>query len=445
MKAVHDSQPSAQRRTAFRSCWWQRVADLIAALAIVVAVTPVALAQQVEIAYNTFLDPNNVNDPRAAAQTKVLAQFERLNPTIKVRVVVDPPGSNGARALRTRADSPDVIRATNFQMPEYVATGSLMQLDELVSRDKIDPNDWLVPLGKTMVRGHIYGLQQDYRIPILMYRKHLLNDAKVEPPRTWADVCVTGAKLTKPTVAGFAIPIGTTGGIGGAQAFGEFHLSSLLSASDGKYFADDNRTIAFSKDAFIRGAQVIKDQFVKCKSTPMASLQYGYNELHDGLRAGTVAMATFGLYRYRSIQTQGAGEDLAWAPAPGFAPDDPQAVYGFQLTINAQSKQKEAAWQFVKFMASPAAQAIAAQGGEVVARASAYNDPYFASPQGRDQRAWAELIKVRGRQVNYSIIQSTFHQIVADAFQRMVLRNTTPEEAYQEVVTKYNEALAKAK
>jgi multiple sugar transport system substrate-binding protein len=432
MKAVHESQRSAQRRPACRSCWWQRVAALIAAFAVVVAVTP-ALAQPVEIAYNTFLDPANANDPRAAAQTKVLAEFERQNPNIKVRVVVDPTGSNGARTVRTRADSPDVIRATNFQMPEYVATGSLMQLDELVARDKIDPNDWLVPLGKTMLRGHIYGLQQDYRIPILIYRKHLLNDAKVGPPHTWADVCVTGAKLTKANVAGF----------GGAQAFGEFHLSTLLSAPDGKYFADDNRTIAFSKDAFIRGAQVIKDQFVKCKSTPMASLQYGYNEVHDGLRAGTVAMATFGLYRYRSIQTQGAGEDLAWAPAPGLTPDDPQAVYGFQLTINGQSKQKEAAWQFVKFMASAAAQAIAAQGGEVVARASAYNDPYFASPQGRDQRAWAELIKVRGRQVNYSIIQSTFHQIVADAFQRMILRNTTPEEAYQEVVTKYNEAIAK--
>jgi len=442
MRTVHETQPSAQRRSGSRG-GWQRVAELIAAIALVVAVTPVALAQQVEIAYNTFLDPANANDPRAAAQTKVLAEFERLNPNIKVRVVVDPTGSNGARTLRTRADSPDIIRATNFQMPEYVATGSLMQLDELVARDKIDPNDWLVPLGKTLVRGHIYGLQQDYRIPILIYRKHLLDEAKVEPPRTWADVCVTGAKLSKANVTGFAIPIGVTGGIGGAQALGEFHLSTLLSAPDGKYFADDNRTIAFSKDAFIRGAQVIKDQFVKCKSTPMASLQYGYNEVHDGLRAGTVAMATFGLYRYRTIQTQGAGDDLAWAPAPGFTSDDPQAVYGFQLTINTQSKQKEAAWQFVKFMASPAAQAIAAQGGEVVARASAYNDPYFASPQGRDQRAWAELIKVRGRQVSYSIIQSTFHQIVADAFQRMVLRNTTPEEAYQEVVTKYNEAIAK--
>ena len=61
MRAVHESQPSANR-SACRSRWWQRIADLIAALAVVVAVTPIALAQQVEIAYNTFLDPNNAND-----------------------------------------------------------------------------------------------------------------------------------------------------------------------------------------------------------------------------------------------------------------------------------------------------------------------------------------------------------------------------------------------
>src|SRR5438093_9701314 len=184
MRAVHESQPSAQRRSVYPRGWWQRVADLIAALAVVLAVTPMALAQQVEIAYNTFLDPANANDPRAAAQTKVLVEFERLNPTIKVRVVVDPAGSNGARTLRTRADSPDVIRATNFQMPEYVATGSLMQLDELVARDKIDPNDWLVPLPRNKAGGHIYGLQQDYRITIQIFRKRLIDDAKVPPPRT---------------------------------------------------------------------------------------------------------------------------------------------------------------------------------------------------------------------------------------------------------------------
>ena len=125
MRAMHGSHPFA-RSTARPCSWWQRVADLIAALALVVAVTPMALAQPVEIVYNTFSDPNNANDPRAIAQTKMIAEFERQNPNIKVRVVVDPTGANGARTLRIRADSPDVIRATNFQMPEYVATGSLL-------------------------------------------------------------------------------------------------------------------------------------------------------------------------------------------------------------------------------------------------------------------------------------------------------------------------------
>jgi multiple sugar transport system substrate-binding protein len=441
MKAIQERQGG----TRCRAEWSQRVAQLFAALALAVAVTPMSFAQPVEIAYNTFLDPNNSTDPRSVAQTKMIAEFERQNPNIKVRVVVDPTGANGARILRTRADSPDVVRATSFQMPEYVATGSLLLLDDLVKRDKVDPNDWLLPLSAGMVDGHVYGLPQDYRIPILIYRKHLLEEAKVTPPRTWPEVCDTGAKLTKNNVMGYAIPLGTTGGIGGAQAFGELYLSTLLAAPDGKYFGADNKTIAFSKESFVRGAQMIKDQFLKCKSTPVASLQFGFNEVHDGLRSGTIAMATFGLYRYRTIQAQGAGDDLSWAPPPAFTPDERETVYGFQLTINGLSKQKEAAWQFVKFMTSPSAEAIAAQGGEVVARASAYTDPYFSSPQGRDQRAWADLVKARGRQVNYSIIQSTFHQIVADAFQRMVLRNTTPEEAYQEVVTKYNEALAKAK
>jgi multiple sugar transport system substrate-binding protein len=45
--------------------------------------------------------------------------------------------------------------------------------------------------------------------------------------------------------------------------------------------------------------------------------------------------------------------------------------------------------------------------------------------------------------VNYSILTTTFNQVLGDAVQRMLLRNTSPEEAYQEIDTKYKEALAK--
>jgi hypothetical protein len=46
--------------------------------------------------------------------------------------------------------------------------------------------------------------------------------------------------------------------------------------------------------------------------------------------------------------------------------------------------------------------------------------------------------------VTYSVIQSTFNQIVGEAFQRMILHGTPPESVVTEVKSRYEEALAKA-
>jgi multiple sugar transport system substrate-binding protein len=397
-----------------------------------------------EVSYNTFLDPANANDPRAAAQSRMIEAFEKANPSIKIKVVVDPSGANGIRAARTKSDSPDVIRATNFQQPEFAATGGILPIDELVARDQIDLNDWLIPLEQTKVNGKLWGLQQDYRVPMLVYRKSRFAEAQVTtPPKTYDEVGALGAKLSKDNVVGYAIPLGVTGGIGGAQAFVEFLLSSMLAGNTGALFASDGRNIGFSDERLLLAATTIRDLFATKASTPV-TLQFGYNELQDGLRAGTVASASFGLYRYKGLERQVANNDLAWAAAPSLEPNGKHTVYGFQLNINANSPRKDAAWEFVKYMASPAAQLLAARGGEVVARASVYNDPYFASPEADDQQGWKQLVQQRGRMVTYSVIQSTFNQIAGEAFQRMILRNAAPESVVAEVKTRYAEALAKA-
>jgi multiple sugar transport system substrate-binding protein len=399
----------------------------------------------VEVSYNSFLDPANVNDPRSAAQSRMIEAFEKANPNIKVKVVVDPSGANGIRAARTKADSPDVIRATNFQQPEFAATGGILPIDDLVARDKIDLNDWLIPLEETKVNGKLWGLQQDYRVPILVYRKSRFAEAQVTtPPRTYDEVGALGAKLTKDNTTGYAIPLGVTGGIGGAQALVEFVLSSMLAGNTGALFAPDGRNIGFSDDRLLLAATTIRDLFTKYKASTPVTLQFGYNELQDGLRAGTVASATFGLYRYKGLERQVANNDLAWAAAPSLELDGKHTVYGFQLDINANSPRKDAAWEFVKFMTGPATQAIAARGGEVVARASAYNDPYFATPDAAEQQGWKQLVQQRGRMVTYSVIQSTFNQIAGEAIQRMILRNTAPESVVTEIKSRYAEALAKA-
>ena len=395
------------------------------------------------VTYNTFLDPGNVNDARAAAQSQMIAAFEASQPRVKVRVVVDPAGQNGVRAARAKSDSPDVIRVNNFQMPEFVSTGSVLAIDDLIARDKVDTTDWLISMDQTRVNGKFWGLQQDYRIPIYVYRKSKFDEAKITKlPRTYEEVGALAPLLTKQTQMAYGVPIGLSGGIGGAQAFMEFMTSSILAGNSDPFFVPSGREIGFSEQKLLLAATLVKDLFVKKAATPV-SLQFAYNELQDGMRAGTVASATFGLYRYRGLKAA-VTNDLAWAPAPSVAPNDKHAVYGFQLCINKYSPHQGAAWEFVKFMTSPAAQALAARGGEVVARASAYKDPYFKTPDAEDQLGWKALVEARGRMVNYSIIQSTFNQICGEAFQRMILRDLAPAAVALEVRTRYADALVKA-
>lgn len=406
--------------------------------------TAPAHAQQVEIAYSTFLDPNNKADPRAAAQTRMIEAFEKANPNIKVKVIIDPTQSASSRAFRSKSESPDIARFANWSISEIVATGSVLQLDDLLKRDNVSETDWLIPLAQTKVGGKIYGMQQDYRIPVLLYRKSLLDKAGVTPPKTWDEACVAGGKLNKDGVTGYAVPLGSSGGVGGAQALAENLFSSMVTESGGGYFGDDGRAFQAPREAVIRSLQTIRDMYGKCRATPPTNAQFGYSETHDGLRAGTIAQGTFGLFRFRAIQSGGAGDDLAWAPPPAFAPAGKMVTYGFQIVVNANSPRREAAWAFTKFMTGPEAQAIAAEGGEVVSRASTYQAPYFKQPEAANQLAWAELIRSRGKMVNYSVISSTFNQILGDAAVRMILRNATAEDAYTEIVAKYDEALKKA-
>jgi ABC-type glycerol-3-phosphate transport system substrate-binding protein len=403
-----------------------------------------ALAQGTEIVYSTFLDPNNASDPRAAAQTKMIQAFESKNPDIKIKLLVDPTGQSVSRSIKSRSETPDVVRIVGFAIAEFAATGNLVQLDDLVKKDGLPNDDWLLPLSSAQVDGKLFSLPQDFRIPILFYRKGALQEAGITPPKTWDEVCAAGPKFKQPNIIGFAVPLGATGGLGGAQGLGEFFLSSMLPGGNGQYFAPDGK-IAFTKDSFVRAGQTIKDFFTKCKVTALRSAQMGINEVHDGLRSGTIAMTNFGLYRFKTVQQQGGGEDLGWAPAPAFSDTEKQTVYSYHIALNKQSKKQDAAWTFVKFMVSPEAQAIAAEGGEVVSRKSAYSAPYFQSEAAKNQTQWAELISQRGRTVAYTPILSTFHTIVGEAFQKMVLRDESPENAYVEVAKRYDEALSKSR
>src|SRR6185437_15100807 len=58
-------------------------AFVLSSLALAALAIPANAADPTEIVYATFLDPNNQNDPRAAAQGRMIETLEKANPAIK--------------------------------------------------------------------------------------------------------------------------------------------------------------------------------------------------------------------------------------------------------------------------------------------------------------------------------------------------------------------------
>jgi multiple sugar transport system substrate-binding protein len=390
-----------------------------------------------EIVYNTFLDPANTQDPRAVAQTAAIAAFEKAKPEIKVRVNVDPPGANVGKAIAARADQPDVWRATNFAVPQFVKQNGIASLDDYIERDGLDREDWLLPLSLNQIDGKTFTLQQDYRIPVLLYRADAYKAAGISTtPATFEDVKSVAGDLSGNGKMGFPIGFGAGGGYFPGQAFLEFLGAPMLAErSGGKLFAPDGVEPEFDKAAVQDLATVVQDLYASQASTK-AALNWGYTETHQALQTGSASSATFGVYRFTSLKSSGAA-DIAWAPAPAYDAAGKQAVQGQTISINNNSKKKDAAWEFVKFMTSAETQVNLASGGEVVSRKSAYTNSYFKQPEAKNIVGWKDLIEKRGQVVNYAVQYAAFGEIVSNALSAMVLQNGSPASAADEIMKNY--------
>ena len=203
---------------------------------------------------------------------------------------------------------------------QYVKQGGLAPLDSFIDRDGMDRNDWLLPLTFNQVQGKTYCLNQDYRIPVLLYRADAVKAAGVStPPATFDDVLRIAKDFSAAGKLSFPLGMGAAGGFFPGQAFLEFvGASMIIQKSDGQYFAADGREPAFSKAAVEDCATMVKELYSSKASTP-AALNWGYTETQQALQTGTASSATFGLYRFNTLKGSGAA-DLAWAPPPAFDP-----------------------------------------------------------------------------------------------------------------------------
>ncbi|PSK86896.1 multiple sugar transport system substrate-binding protein [Murinocardiopsis flavida] len=246
------------------------------------------------------------------------------------------PGNYDTKLLSALQGSapPDVFEYQT--KADLVRAGQLEPLDDIIKDVKDDFS--AASLASHTFEGSVYGIPQAVDTQVLVYRKSLLDDAGLEPPKTFEALVDAAEALTKGDRKGLFL-----GNNGGADVLGPV---PLFSAGLG-YVTDDHKVgfddpaaakafgglhTLFESDALLLGAPTDW-------SDPSALLQ----EL--------TAMQWTGLWALPQIEAE-FGDDFGVLPWPKLTDDGAASVPvgAFGAMVYAKGEQADAARDFVKWL-----------------------------------------------------------------------------------------------
>jgi multiple sugar transport system substrate-binding protein len=305
-----------------------------------VELTLASMTDQYVVAWHYLL-------PKFAAETGIIITVDELGYTdLYQKLTADFVGHTAQYDLMTT----DIVWSGQF-----AANKNTLDLTDLIAQNKDTLNlDDIPPVMWTEgeYQGHQYSFPLGGYANVLNYRKDLFAAKNLTPPTTQEELLADAEKLNDPANGVYGIAL-LGAGSAGAQDFMAFvqqHGGSILDAN-GKPLVntpDNVKTLEFFGSLF--------------KYAPPGNADFWWDQRETAFREGQVAMMegwsiSRNDYEDPTMSKVVGKVDIAKAPtSAGMTP-----VYGFGgwgLGINADSdKQKqEAAWEFIKWLASPVVQ-----------------------------------------------------------------------------------------
>jgi multiple sugar transport system substrate-binding protein len=386
------------------------------------------------ISYSIWGDPAEITSQQA-----VVDAFHAANPKITVNVTVSDWDTYWDKLQTGIAggDAPDVFAMDGPLFPDYVSRDVLLDLKPYIDRSGYDlgqladeaVKDFTTPDGQ-------FGLPRDLNVIALFYNKAMFDAASVPYPDDtwdWAKLTEVGKKLT------------LTGADGKVSQWGfttetsdmENYWSSLVWQNGGDILAADGKTTVLGTDEAVGGIQRLQDIIWKDKIMPDASIT---DVLGDAFEQGQAAMEANGSWLVPTFQA--AEIDFGIAPLPKGPAGQATSINPTGAVVYAKTASPDAAWEFVKYLASPAAQTkLMELRASLPANKEVLAGPYSASFDGA---------KVLADALAYAHIKPSFKgyndfttelqtELDANVFQEP---NETVREAIDKVLPELNKILA---
>ncbi len=299
----------------------------------------------------------NVLLPQASqfrAHEKRLGQFEEAT-GIKAVYTYVPYGQ-----VRDKITTEAVAGSSAFDVVCYQDSWGpslslyLEPLDDRVAKDGVDMNSYpqAYRMGSQM-EGKTFGLPIRGHPQMLFYRKDLLDQAGVQPPTTWDElVTVAEAVQTKTGVPGVAMYYGKGNG---QQNL--FLWMNYLWGRGADLFTEDYSQTRFTEPAAIEATQAYLDLLLKHKVAAPGSVQFVEGDAVNSVAQGNAAMVMVWWWVYSVLTGDKStlkAEQVGFAPMPKYADGQPVSyALSLPFAISALSKQKDAAWEFMKWVSRP--------------------------------------------------------------------------------------------
>lgn len=291
----------------------------------------------------------------------IAKQFEALHPGVKVQVEAYGDGFDQKLVAAFGAKvPPDVMYMWDF--PTY--SKSLEPLDEMMKNDpSLNVDDFYPGLFSYFkINGATYGLPAGFSTHVIYYNKTLFDAAGVPYPQegwTWNDFKETAKKLTDKSKKQF--------GFGLRATWDPYDFEQFLWSNGTSYISADGKTI----DGYMNSPKAVEavemfSNMAKDGSAVIVGLEKQQSG-SDIFKANKLGMWENGIWSLDGFKTAKVNFGVVGLPTPDGG-SAKSVISASAVSIAKDSKNKEMAWEFVKYFT--AADAIKMRKGDLPVRKS---------------------------------------------------------------------------
>ena len=358
----------------------------------------------------------SLDNDRQVLQPELDAFKQQTGITVKLEVIGWPDLLNRILAATTSGQGPDVLNIGNTWSASLQATGAFVPFDDaalnqLGGRDRFLPGSMAATgaAGQTPTSVPLYGLAYG-----LFYNKKLFTAAGItQPPATWAQFVADGKALTHGDQWGLAVE--------GASYTENAHHAFIFGQQQGAQLFDPSGKPTFDTPQEVAGVKQYLDFMATDKIVNPSDAEYGNGTqaIHD-FATGKAAMLLWQSNAATNLAAQGMSAD-GYGVVPIPLPDPMPAggkkvtshVAGINISVFANTGNKDGAMKFVKFMTSTAEQQKLNKAfGSLPVVKDAYRDPAF---QTADIKTFQQVLSTSAAPLPQIAQESQFETTVGGA------------------------------